>query len=530
MRTARLFFCLVLLLSFSSGAQPQTAPPVPVQLTAVDVAAIIEAAVRADSSNDYFVVVVDRAGRILGAWQKPNASLESAEWALSLARTGAFFSNNQAPLSSRTVRYISGIHFPPGIPFQPPAPLYGIESSNRGCSFDTEYNPGQSIPPALSFESFLRSEGIEPGDPLVCNAFDQSGCSVGVVTGKLTGTFAGGNLTGIPSAELLDQKPLQVYGGGIPIFENCQVVGGIGVYGNAPDAAEYAALVGSLAGGPSFGPLACLPAPGAIFLNGIRLPFVQQATRPADSSPGMLAGGYVVSPGDGAPVPEGWLVGGPDQPNGSADLTADDVQTIVGDAIASAAHARAALRLPIGSRTSMTIAVSDLSGNLLGLYRMPDSTVFSIDIAVAKSRNVVYFSNQPDPSDLPGVRAGTAVSNRTVGFMSQPLYAPGVNGTAPGPAFDLFLRDLAHPCSQGLDNSHPPNQNGVVFFPGSLPLYKDGRLAGGIGVSGDGVDQDDLVAAAGATGFEAPQSIQANNIFVRGVRLPYLSFPYNPYQ
>src|SRR3954471_9052746 len=124
MRSAML---LIVSLFFSSAvARPQDF--FSDRLTSAEVSAVIEAAVRADSSEDYSVVVVDRAGRILGAWQKPGASFESGERALSLARTGAFFSNDQAPLSSRTVRYISGIHFPPGIPYQNPAPLYGIEN------------------------------------------------------------------------------------------------------------------------------------------------------------------------------------------------------------------------------------------------------------------------------------------------------------------------------------------------------------------------------------------------------------------
>jgi uncharacterized protein GlcG (DUF336 family) len=37
----------------------------------------------------------------------------------------------------------------------------------------------------------------------------------------------------------------------------------------------------------------------------------------------------------------------------------------------------------------------------------------------------------------------------------------------------------------------------MQIFPGSVPLYKNGVLVGGIGVSGDGVDQDDLVSYMG---------------------------------
>ena len=67
-----------------------------------------------------------------------------------------------------------------------------------------------------------------------------------------------------------------------------------------------------------------------------------------------------------------------------------------------------------------------------------------------------------------------------------------------------------------------------MFFPGSLPLYRNGVLVGGLGVSGDGVDQDDFVTAAGAAGFEAPASIRADQIIDQRVRLPYLKFPRNP--
>ena len=70
--------------------------------------------------------------------------------------------------------------------------------------------------------------------------------------------------------------------------------------------------------------------------------------------------------------------------------------------------------------------------------------------------------------------------------------------------------------------------NGIQIFPGSVPLYKNGVLAGAIGISGDGVDQDDLIGAAGANGFSPPTNIRSDQIFVRGVRLPFLKFPRSP--
>jgi heme-degrading protein len=69
-----------------------------------------------------------------------------------------------------------------------------------------------------------------------------------------------------------------------------------------------------------------------------------------------------------------------------------------------------------------------------------------------------------------------------------------------------------------------------VFFPGSLPLYKGGRLVGGLGISGDGVEQDDLVAAGGATGFVPAEAIRADQLVLGGARLPFLKFPRNPFE
>jgi uncharacterized protein GlcG (DUF336 family) len=159
---------------------------------------------------------------------------------------------------------------------------------------------------------------------------------------------------------------------------------------------------------------------------------------------------------------------------------------------------------------------------------MEDSTVFSIDVAATKARNVVYFSSSPNaPLDLPGVPVGTAITNRTISFGAQPRFPPGISGASPGPFFDLFTRDLQHPCSQGQEPPHR-NQSGIVFFPGSIPLYRDGRLVGGLGISGDGVEQDDYVSFHGAEGFRPPESIWANRVFIDGVRLPFLKFPRNP--
>ena len=472
-------------------------------LTATEVDAIVQAAVQAAvqavDRDGFSVVITDRSGRILAAWETPGSTLEHGEWALSLARTGAFFSNDQAPLYSRTVRFISGIHFPPGIPFQPNGALYGIESSNRDCSLNAEFNSGKFLPPAKSLQSFLRETGITEGSPRSCDALDVGGCGVGVTTGKYVGIFEDGRLSEVAVEEILDQNLSQVHGG---------VGGSSGVWLRTTALRAFS---------------------WSNFLDGIRLPFVEQVSQPAGTQPGPLRGDYLVEPRAGTSAPEGWLVGGPENPKGSPELSSQEVERIVQQARDQANRTRASIRLPLGSRTRMVIAVGDLNGNLLALFRMPDSTVFSVDVAVAKSRNVVYFSSDRlDPTDLPGVPAGTAVTNRTIGFGSQPLFPVGIEFTAPGPFFDLFVRDLADPCSQGLDSQNLSNLNGIVFFPGSAPLYKNGKLVGGLGVSGDGVEQDDVVTDAGSQGFEATPSIRADQLSIEGVRLPYLKFNRNP--
>jgi uncharacterized protein GlcG (DUF336 family) len=481
-------------------------------LSATDVEAVIRKAATAIDSSGMVIAVTDRGGNILGVFRKPNApqtvtgnfgaSVDANDLAIALARTGAYFSNNQAPLSSRTVRFISGIHFPPGVTNTANAALYGIENTNRGCGFNTSFNPGQAIPPSLSLNGFMNG--------LPCNSTDRSGCGLGIATGK---------------ADLSDSNAGAVNPGGVPIFKQGSLVGGIGVAGVPSDQAEFAAFAGSVPG-TGFGPVA--PAPGVIFLDGIVLPFVSQTGPPLGTSPGAFVGtptfGPMDSPFGAAGVPDNWLVG----PLASPEISAPEVSQIINQAVAFANQVRAAIRLPIGSRTRMVITVTDPRGNILGLFRMPDATIFSIDVAVAKARNVTHFSGPSRaPGDLPGVPVNTAVTNRTLSFPAQPLYPPGIDGSGSGAFFPLFVNDVASACSQGSQPANP-NQSGIVFFPGSVPLYKGGQLVGGIGVSGDGVDQDDIVAAAGATGFAPPMSIRADQIILEGARLPFLKFPRNP--
>lgn len=475
-----------LTLTDERGRSPEASFPVNgiedgIQLGVADVRELITTAAMALDNATLAVAVVDRAGRPLGLLRRPGATDDIAETALSLARTGAFFSHNEAPLSSRTVRFISTENFPEGIPNQPAAALFGIELTNRGCLLSNDYLPGKEIP---------RSR-------------DRNG----------TGTSRG--ITTVP--------------GGVPIFRNGTInVGGIGVAGVDPNAAEFAAVVAVI--GKFFRALP-LPPPGAVFIDGFRLPFVNQTTRPAGTNAASaLNGTFAIEPVSGNPVPDGWLIG----PKAGSRLSIAEVRQVIETAVARAERTRAQIRLPLGTRAKFMFAVADVDGTILGMFRQPDATIFSIDVAATKARNVIYFSSATRrQDDLPGVPPGIAVTNRTIGFGAQSFFPSGIFNSMRGPFRDLFEYDRANPCTQGRGGAGP-NSSGIVFFPGASALYKGDQIVGGFGVSGDGVEQDDYVTAGGIVGFEAPVDKRADTVFIDTplgkVRLPYLKFPRNPEQ
>jgi len=485
-------------------------PADPTGLTEDDVRAIVKAAAASLNSNNLVIAVTNRRGDILALYRQPAAPQQaignfgllqdSNEVAIASARTASFFSHNEGPLSSRTVRFISGVHYPPGIMFTAQAALYGIENTNRGCELapPANFNPGKAIPQSRSLD------GSKPG--------------LGILTGK---------------PDLNDSNSDIVNASGVPLFKNNVHVGGVGVAGVPPDVGEYAAFIGLVAGlngGAGIG--LDVPDPKVVIVDGIALPFVNQQTLPAGYSAGNAASYsedlYVkvprASPG---PAPDGYLVGPNAGPLGG--LTVAEVDKIVQDSIAMAKQTRAIIRLPLGTRAKFVIAVADLDGTIIALNRMPDATIFSVDVAATKARNVLYFSGSLRPqSDMPQVPIGTAITNRTIEFGSEPFYPPGIDYSGPGKFFEvLYKRDVANPCTQGSD-TRALNKSGIVFFPGALPLYRNGVMIGGLGISGDGVEQDDFVTVAGAAGFEAPEKIRADQVFVDGVRLPYTKFPRNP--
>lgn len=527
-----------------------------------DVDAVIATAAAALSDETLAVAVVDRAGTILGVWRRAFAEPTTPDVAVSLARTTAFFSNDQAPLSSRTVRFISGIHFPPGIKDQPNAALYGVENINRGCDLD-DLRDGTFNAPIVRPRSLA---GTFLGLP--CNPSDTRGCAVG---GPILGED--GNLVyslGITTGkrDLRDSTSgdeSAVNGGGVPLYRGSQLIGGVGVAGVSFDRAEFAALVAAAGSGRGITTAINfpepLPPPGGIFIDGLRLPFVEAKAdaRPAGSSPGIFdPSGYLVAPSAGRQAPEGYLIG----PRGSAvggGLSVEEVRRIVDQAVAQANRTRAQVRLPFGQSASFIIAVTDQLGEILAEFRMVDALFDAVDVVPSKARNAYYFSTREGYEVLrgfvlaapyddyqwtpdPPTGQGWALTSRTLSFGGQPLFPPGIDQfrpATPGPWFDLFVYDTLNPCTEGPGPSRGGdraflNQNGITWFPGSAPLYKNGQLVGGLGVSGDGVEQNDLVTAAGAAGFEPPDSLRVDQsvIVTRAgeVRLPYLKFPRNPEQ
>lgn len=177
-------------------------------------------------------------------------------------------------------------------------------------------------------------------------------------------------------------------------------------------------------------------------------------------------------------------------------LSAGDVKGIVARAVAAANGTASVVRSntdpavgPIVKRPAKeVIAVVARSGRLLALHAMPDAFVGSQDLAIGKARTAALFSSNE-----------SALTSRILGELSQAHQPNGTGGA--GPVWGVWASNQV-----GITGG-PQFRNGLVTFPGGVPLYKDARLVGGIGASGDGVDQDEFIAFAGAVGFAPGPSV-----------------------
>jgi uncharacterized protein GlcG (DUF336 family) len=623
----------------------------PDQLSAAEVTTLLDRATRVTASNTAIIAIVDRSGRILGvhveqgvldAIPDMQTLVFAIDGAVAKARTAAFFSNNQAALTSRTVRFISqstitqreveanpnstvdtirgpgfvapiglGGHFPPDVAYTPPVDLFAIEHTNR----DSLVHPGSDgIRQTVSVDA-AGNVVAESGDDILLNTRFGADFALGK---EIFAPESYGLVSGLMTNA--QSRGIATLPGGVPLYKadpingDINLVGGIGVFFPGADGyatheqgfvqginqttqqrvnasqvieAEYiataiaknAATFGGIPPVAGIG-IPALPGGGRIDLGGITLESFGPHPYKLDSflamgqarfAPGSATGTRMqVNPGGdlavaGEQVPTGWLV----EPKAGSVFTAQQVEDIIERGIDEAEKVRAAIRLPLGTRTQMVLAVTDLDGEVLGLYRMDDATFFSIDVAVAKARNVVYYANPAEIKDVdrvdgngdgtPDVAAGVAFTNRTFRYLAEPRFPAGIEGTVASPFSTLstvgvnpknaenltgmtplasdFTNVLGHDAFNPGTNFHEdlPStgyQNGVVFFPGSTPLYNNTVLVGGFGVSGDGVDQDDVVTYFGAGEFLPGPTlsiVRADEVFVRGVRLPYQKFLRNPH-
>jgi len=278
-------------------------------------------------------------------------------------------------------------------------------------------------------------------------------------------------------------------------------------------------------------------------------------------------------------------------------ITAAEAQALMVSALNVAFATRAQIRMPLNSHAEVTITVTDLDGNVLAQARTPDAPIFGSDVSRQKARTATFFSRTgaaakinaiaAPASTIPGTFAdyitrsraligptafsdGIAWSEVAIGNVARPFYPDGIDGNPPGSLSlpfgsrwsvfstgiqtDLIVGDIvrgttgAPPPAAGCAATGPSGEpelpvvsggktelaDGMQIFSGSVPIYRGNTLVGGIGVSGDGIQQDSLVAFLGlqngpASLNNAPAAIRADTLSPGGVRLRYINCPFAPF-
>lgn len=538
------FAAFMIVLFFGVAARAQS-------LTVADVQTIIAQAVsKASALNQKVTVAVtDKEGNLLGAFAMTgapantlirsagragqgleNLSVPSSAAANSKAGTAGIFSTGGNAFTTRTASFIIQEHFPPGVDNASGGPLYGVQFSTLPCS-DIAI---AGLPLGLS------------GDA-----------------------------------------------GGVPLYKNGVAVGGVGVEGDGLYTADRDPMDDDRSFEESIAFYASrgYEAPELIrgdniLVGGIRFPYantVDSATvnlTAFGSLPGTVTSAIRAAPASDF-IP-GTLNGVSGQFSSrfpivaGSTMTAAEVQQILGNAAETAYRTRAGIRQPLGSNARVNISVVDTTGKVLGIFRQLDAPVFGFDVSVQKARTSNFFARVDAGTKLTGAGFGSyvtranadgvalngsvAYSDRGFGFLHRPLFPDGINGTQAGPfsslladwspfnvglQLDLIKAALTSPpmvCTSAARSkikrpmlvpcpctTIPELRNGLQIFAGGVPIYRGSTLIGAVGVSGDGIDQDDLITAGGANIFAPPEAIRSDNFFVRGVRLPFLKFPVRPF-
>ena len=505
-------------------------------LTKTDVQKILAAAA-SQALPTQIISVVDRDGQILGIVAMSKAKVKGAPLdqfgqgdplistlvkSISRARTGAFFESHQDAFTTRTARFIIQDNFPEGVPNTGGGPLYGVQFSSL---------PGSDAysGPAIS------------GDPGGIPLFKD-----GVPVGGIGVAGDGSDRLTRPD---LPYDPKTLPDSSKPITASVNLYDGTEEH----DVDEQVALAGA---GRFMSPK--LIQATNIFVGGLRFPFT--VDKPASGNPSqtldqIVANGegqlvqataktaglsltnlpYLAqtspqprsSPGNPFPATSmGGITGtlkntdnqtaGPNQFGFVSGATAEgqhlsvkNVKQVIDQAVAEALQTRAGIRQPIGVPVRVHVAVVDTQGNILGVFDMQDGTNFSFDVAVQKARTAAFFSDDKH-----------AFSARAIGFLSQQFFPTGINDASEGPLYHIQNTlslggnfGIANRAAKTpIGNQTNPLRNGITDFPGGAPLYKNGILVGAIGVSGDGVDQDDLVTFNGSKKFQATQAIRSDNL------------------
>ncbi|HUL96977.1 MAG TPA: heme-binding protein [Usitatibacter sp.] len=512
----------------------------------------------------------------------PSGIVPAAHAAIAKAITGAYLSSAGNAFSTRTASQIVQEHFNPGEAQQPSGPLYGVQFSQLTCS-DVNRNVSHgSVGPKRSPLGLAADPG---GLPLY-----KDGVLVGGVGIEADGQY--GIDRDIFDSDTNAEELIAVAGG--RGFDAPQDVRGdrITADGRTFRYVDSESLASDPSRAPSFDAL-----PGALVaVDGFVDASVHAGTAFGDPASGVRpdTGAFAASQGwilvDASNAPRF-------APRDAADgsLDAAEVANLLNHGLAIAHRARAQIRRPLGSSAEVTLSVVDVEGNVLGLVRTPDAPTFGIDVAVQKARTALFFSHPQAAAELaaapdavylsglgtasiagyvprvrdflgdPAALTGTiAWSARAVGNIDRPDFPDGIDGTQEGPlstplarwspfnvgfqldlAYNQFVKGVLGDLSQGCAGRAPAGstlpdggiarlRNGAQVFPGGVPIYRGGRLVGAVGISGDGVDQDDMVAflglaqAGGALANAAP-AMRADTLAPRGVRLRYVQCPQAPF-